>query len=112
MLDEYLGLESIVHENPSLDDIKGVLARGHLIVMTFAGKELGNPNYTNGGPVYHAMVIKGYKEGNKVIVHDVGTRRGEDYVYSWDVIDRAMRDWAEPISTGKKRMIEVLPPTI
>jgi len=110
ILTDYLGLKIIIHENPTFDDIKRILARGHLIVMTFAGKKLGNPFFTNGGPVYHAMVAKGYKEGDKLIFHDVGTRRGEDYVYKWSVISNALHDYAEPIDIGAKRIIEVLPP--
>ena len=78
--------------------------------MTFAGKALGKPYFLNCGPNYHAMVVKGYEEGQKLIVHDVGTKRGEDYVYTWNSIARALHDYAEPIDTGAKRMIEVLPP--
>jgi len=110
ILEEYLDLETIVHQDPTFEDVQTILARGHLIVMTFAGKELGNPFFTNGGPIYHAMMIKGYKEGEKVIVHDVGTRRGEDYVYTWEVIENSLHDYAEPIQDGAKRYIEVLPP--
>lgn len=109
ILEEYLYLDVVIHENPTFEDIKSILARGHLIVMTFAGKELGNPFYSNGGPNYHAMMIKGYKEDNKVIVHDVGTRRGEDYVYTWNVIENSLHDYAEPIQNGAKRYIEVHP---
>lgn len=110
ILKEYLGVEALVHENPSFEDVAGILAQGHLIVMTFAGKELNNPNYTNGGPVYHAMLIKGYKAGRKIITHDVGTRRGEDYVYSWEKIYNSLHDYSEPIEDGAKLMIEILPP--
>lgn len=110
MLKEYFGLKSIIHDNPTFEDVQEVLNKGHLVVMTFAGKKLHNPNYTNGGPNYHAMVIKGYKQGNKIITEDVGTRRGENYVYSWDVIQNSLHDYAEPIENGAKRMIEVLPP--
>ena len=109
-LKEYLKLDAVIHEDPSFEDVQRILVQGHLIVMTFAGKELGNPNYTNGGPVYHAMLIKGYKEG-KIITHDVGTRRGEDYVYSWETIYNSLHDYSEPISEGEKIMIEILPPT-
>lgn len=111
MLKRYLGLESIIHENPNLDNIKQILAKGHLIVMPFAGKKLGNPNYTNGGPLYHVMVIKGYKEGDKVITHDVGTKNGADYVYNWKVLQNALHDFTIPIDNGAKRMIEILPPS-
>jgi hypothetical protein len=110
MLKDYLGLESKIHEDPSFEDVQKALAKGHLVVMTLAGKQLKNPFYTNGGPIYHALVVKGYKEGEKVITHDVGTRRGEDYVYSWERLQGALHDYAEPISNGPKRMIEVLPP--
>lgn len=116
MLQEYLGLKSVIHPDPSFEDVQQVLARGHLIVMTFAGKMIGNPNYKNGGPVYHAMVMKGYKTGaatgaaDKVITEDVGTKNGEDYVYNWATLQRALHDYTEPIENGKKLMIEVLPP--
>ncbi len=79
--------------------------------MTFAGKEIGNPFYSNGGPTYHAMVIKGYKAGQKIITEDVGTKRGEDYVYPWKVLDGALHDYTVPIDSGAKEMIEVIPPT-
>jgi hypothetical protein len=110
MLEDYLGLETVIHEDPGLEDVKKVLAERHFIIMTLAGKELGNPFFTNGGPVYHAVLVKGYKKDDKIIVHDVGTRNGEDYVYSWNVIENALHDYAEPIDDGAKRMIEVLPP--
>lgn len=110
ILEDYLGLETNLYDNPGQDDIKMVLARGHLIVMPFAGKRLGNPFYNNGGPNYHVMVIKGYKKDDKIIAHDVGTKRGEDYVYSWDVIDDAFHDYADPIESGSRIIIEVIPP--
>jgi len=111
ILNEYLELKTLVYDNPTFEDVQKVLARGHFIVMTFAGKKLGNPFYKNGGPNYHAMVIKGYKKGEKIITSDVGTRNGENYVYSWKTINNAMHDYAEPIEDGAKRMIEVIPPS-
>lgn len=110
ILEGYLGLETIIHEDPTFEDVQEILARGHLIVMPFAGRALENPFFTAPGPVYHVLVVKGYKEGEKIITHDVGTRRGEDYVYSWEVIENALHDYAKPIERGAKRYIEVLPP--
>jgi len=111
MLDKDLGLKSVIHDNPTFEDVEKALNKGHLIIMTFAGKELNNPYFTNGGPVYHALVVKGYKKDpQKVITADVGTRRGEDFVYSWSNIYSSLHDYAEPIDNGAKRMIEVLPP--
>lgn len=111
ILNEYLDLKTLVYDDPTYEDVQKILNRGHFIVMTFAGKRLGNPFYKNGGPLYHAMVIKGYKQKEKIITSDVGTRRGEDYVYSWKTIENALHDYAEPIEDGEKRMIEVIPPT-
>lgn len=112
ILNEYLGLKTLIFENPTFEDIKKILNRGHFVVMTFDGKKLGNPFYKNGGPVYHAMVIKGYKTGDKIITSDVGTRNGENYVYKWETIENAMHDYAEPMSDGAKRIIEVIPPSL
>ena len=104
----YLGIETITHENPSLDEIKSILNKGHFIIMFLSGKELGNPNFTNGGPVYHAILVKGYK-GTNIITHDVGTKNGANYVYSWATLQSAMHDFAVPINSGAKRILEVLP---
>jgi hypothetical protein len=112
MLKDNFNLDSVIHENPSYEEIQEILANGHLIIMTFAGKEIGNPNYKNGGPPYHAMVIKGYKEGEKLITNDVGTKRGADYVYDWKALQNALHDWTIPIDNGPKRMLEVLPPLV
>jgi hypothetical protein len=111
ILQKYLDLNTVIHEDPTFADIQQVLARGHFIIMPFAGKLIGNPNYKNGGPIYHVMVIKGYKEGVKVITADVGTRNGEDYVYDWNKLSLAVHDYAEPMEKGARRMIEVIPPS-
>jgi hypothetical protein len=107
----YLHMESKVIDNPSLDQVKTILAQGHLIVMPFAGKMLHNPNYSNGGPVYHVMLIKGYTKDDQLITNDVGTRKGDSYLYPWSVIKAANHDFAKPIETGAPRMLEIIPPS-
>jgi hypothetical protein len=72
---EYLKLETITHENPTYEDVRKILNKGHFILMFFSGKELGNPYFSNGGPVYHVLLVKGYKGTNTVITNDVGTKR-------------------------------------
>ena len=111
ILEEYLGLKGVIHKNPTFADVQNILAKGHLIVFPLAGREIGNPYYTNGGPDYHVMVVKGYKEGEKIITEDVGTSHGENYVYSWETFMKANHDYAIPIDNGAKVMIEVLPPS-
>lgn len=110
ILKDYLSLDSIVHENPTFEDVQTMLNKGHFGVMFFSGKQLNNPNFKNGGPLYHAVLIKGYKGNQRVVTHDVGTRKGENYVYAWKTLEYAMHDFATPIESGEKRMLEILPP--
>lgn len=112
MMEENYGLEGVVHEDPSFEDIQAILNRGNLIIAPFAGKLLGNPNYKNGGPLYHMMVIKGYDiEKNQIVTHDVGTRNGADYVYDWAIIELALHDWHDTdMLQGVPRIIEVIRP--
>ncbi len=109
MLKANFGLDSIIHEDPSLDEVKTILSKGHLIIMPLAGKMLGNPYYSNGGPVYHMIVVKGYKQGDRMITHDVGTKNGENYVYAWHTLNAALHDYNRPIEQGARKLIEVLP---
>ncbi len=106
-----LGLESVLHENPTVEDIQNILAKGHFIVAFFDGKTLENPFFTNGGPVYHVLVVKGYKANGGIITHDVGTRRGADYVYTWETFDTSLHDYAVPMQSGTPVILEMLPPT-
>ncbi len=110
ILRDVYDLHAVIHEDPSLDEVKRLLANGHLLIGTFSGKELGNPYYSNGGPTYHALVLKGYTSSNRIITNDVGTKRGADYVFRWATLQQALRDYADPITGGDRRIIEVLPP--
>lgn len=111
MINLKYGLRAEIRENPSFEDIQTILNKGHLIVAPFAGKLLGNPNFRNGGPNYHMLVIKGYDAKKKEIVtNDVGTRKGANYVYDWSVIENALHDWNDTdILLGAKKIIEVFP---
>lgn len=102
-----------VVENPSTDDLRAILARGDVIVAPFAGRYLGNPNFTGLGPVYHMLVIRGYK-GGYFITNDVGTRHGKNYKYSEGVLMNALHDWhdsaawdPEGILKGAKKVLVV-----
>ena len=106
------GLSSILHQDPTFEDIQTILANGNLIIAPFAGKLLGNPNFRNGGPVYHMLVIKGYDaDAMQIVTHDVGTRNGSNYVYNWSVIENALHSWHDDdILLGEKTLIEVITP--
>jgi len=91
----------------SADDIREQIALGRPVVIPAAGKLLKNPNFKNGGPLYHMLLIKGYAKGT-FITNDPGTRVGADYVYSVDIIMDAIHDWnGGDVLNGKKVMIVV-----
>ena len=93
MLEGYFGFTDYrILENPSIEDMKRELSKGHVIVAPFAGRMLGNPFYSGEGPYYHMMVIKGYDQTN-FITNDVGTKRGEDFIYSYQIIMNALHDY-------------------
>lgn len=89
------------------EDIKKELAKGKPIIIPAAGRLLGNPNFKQPGPLYHALVLTGYN-GNTVITNDPGTRKGERYEYSLDVLYNAIHDFPgnlDNIQQGRKAMI-------
>ncbi|MBN2087954.1 C39 family peptidase [Candidatus Peregrinibacteria bacterium] len=98
-----------ISTNPTVENLKTELAQGHVIVAPFAGRQLHNPFYSGEGPLYHMLVIKGYDEKN-FITNDVGTRRGENFIYPYQVILSAMHEWHDDdIKLGAKKIIVVTP---
>ena len=94
--------------NPTINDIKKAVADGKAVMVSMAGRLLGNPYFQSPGPIYHMLVIKGYtKEGN-IITNDPGTRNGADFIYSPSVIMNAIHDWNNgDVENGKKVIIVV-----
>jgi hypothetical protein len=109
----YFGYKRVlVKPLTSAEDIQKVLALGYPVIVPFAGKLLGNPNFRNGGPPYHMLVIRGYTDSDLFITNDPGTRNGLAYTYSFDTILKAAHEWVgtpETVTQGKKYMIVVLP---
>jgi len=95
MLEGYFGFTNYrILESPSIGDMKAELAKGNIIVAPFAGRMLGNPFYSGEGPYYHMMVIKGYDSTN-FITNDVGTKRGLNFIYSYQTIMNSLHDYHE-----------------
>jgi hypothetical protein len=121
ILREYFGYKRVdVLYNITIDDIKNQILAGRPVIVPLDGRLLGNPYYTQPGPVYHMLVIKGITKDGNFITNDVGTRRGQNYVYNSQVLFDAIHDapkggpaWpADPeayIKTGNKAMIVVYP---
>lgn len=98
-------------DNPTIAQIKSELSQGHPIVAPFAGKKLGNSNFTNGGPRYHMLVIRGYDE-KYFYTNDVGTRLGKNFPYSHATIMDALHDLVKEgegdIATGAKKILVIM----
>lgn len=94
------------------EDIKKELAAGKLVLAPFDGQSLGNPNYSGAGPERHFMVIKGYDDRRgEFTTNDPGTRKGENYKYSYQRLFDSIRDYPTGNHveiSGRKKAIIVL----
>jgi len=92
VLEDYFNLSGQVITQPTVDKIKTELAAGRLVIIPAAGRELGNPNFHQPGPIYHMLVVRGYNQ-TSFITNDPGTRNGKGYVYSYQILLNAIHDW-------------------
>ncbi len=109
----YAGYEKVeVRYDIGVEDIKNELRRGNVAIVPVNGRLLKNPFFTRLGPLYHMLLIRGYDDKKReFITNDPGTRRGNGYRYSYDVLMNAMRDYPtgdhEEIKSVRKAMIVV-----
>lgn len=89
---DYYGLTTGRVEVASIDKIKKEISNGKPVIIPAAGKKLPNPNFRNGGPNYHMLVVKGYDK-NGFITNDPGTRKGEGFRYTYYDLFEAIHDW-------------------
>lgn len=115
MAEEYLKISNfqftisklIIIENPTVDDIKKSIVAGNPVLVVADGKILPNPHFQNGGPVYHALIIKGYTE-TEFITNDPGTQFGEGFKYKYDDLLNAIRDWnGGDVKNGRRVVLVV-----
>jgi len=99
LVEYYMGEKSLksrehlqIIENPKVEEMKASLALGHPILVVANGKILPNPNFRGDGPVYHALIIRGYTE-EKFITNDPGTQFGKNFLYSYEDLMNAIADW-------------------
>lgn len=95
----------------TVTDIKAELGQGNVVIAPMAGQMLGNPYYTPPGPAYHYMLFKGYDDrSGEFITNDMGTRRGRNYHYKYDVAYNAIHDWTgnkNTITSGRRTILVV-----
>jgi hypothetical protein len=71
------------------------------------GKVLPNPHFRNGGPVYHALIIRGYTE-DSFITNDPGTQFGKNFVYKYHELMNAIHDWNDgDVPNGRSAVLVV-----
>ncbi|MFH1235364.1 MAG: C39 family peptidase, partial [Parcubacteria group bacterium] len=106
----YWGYDHVdVEYDPTVEQIQRHVYAGRPVIVPAAGKQLGNPNFRNGGPLYHMFVVRGWADG-QFITNDVGTRNGENYRYDYNVVMNAMHDWnGGDVNNGQKAIIIVYP---
>ena len=101
-------IKSKIIDDPTVADIEAEIAAGNPVIVPLAGREIGNPNFTPPGPVYHMLVVKGYDAQN-FITNDVGTRKGESYNYTKEIIMKNMHDWnPQDIHLGAKKVLVLM----
>lgn len=98
---QFYGLNGQTIYDYDVDLIKQKIADGIPVIMPANGKKLNNPNFRNGGPEYHMLVIKGYDSEN-FITNDPGTRKGEGYIYPYDTILNSIKN---PAGGGKSILV-------
>lgn len=100
-------LKTKIIENPTVEQIKKIIAGGNIILVVADGKVLPNPHYRNGGPEYHALIIRGYTD-KTFITNDPGTQFGENFEYKYDDLMGAIHDWNEGnVKNGRKVVMTV-----
>jgi hypothetical protein len=89
--------------------LKRAVANGFPVIVPASGKKLPNPNFRNGGPLYHMVVVKGYIN-DSFITNDTGTSRGADFIYTTTALKNAAHDWnGGDVINGVPVMIVIVP---
>lgn len=78
--------------NPTVEQIKQLLNEGKPVLALAHGKTLGNKYYSNGGPDYHALVIRGYTK-DSFITNDPGVNRGANFIFPIENMMKSLHDW-------------------
>jgi len=73
--------------NVNKNDIINALEEGKLVLLPLNGQKLNNPYFTAPGPERHMLLVRDYDyKTDQFITNDPGTKRGENYHYSSQVI--------------------------
>lgn len=112
----YLNYKAKTIDNPTIEDIKKYVLQNIPVIVPANGKTLFKENrfFSQSGPYYHNIVILGYDDDKKqFIVHDVGTKHGAYFHYSYSLLMDSIHDfpasgYPEDINSGEKRVLILL----
>jgi hypothetical protein len=89
---DYFSMDTAIKTIENADQLRTILDAGTAIIFPADGRLLRNPNFRDGGPPFHVLVLKGYSD-SYFTSNDPGTRNGESYKYHADVIMEALGNW-------------------
>ncbi len=107
MITGFYGLNATVVENYTLQDIEADINAHEVVIIPVDGQEIGNPFYTQPGPIYHMLVIRGYTP-TELISNDPGTKRGQNYPYTFATLYAAGADWNHTTNTINSNQHEMI----
>jgi len=88
---EHFTLSGQTFLNADTNLIKKLIVNNSPVVIPTAGRKLGNPNFRGAGPEYHMLVVVGFDDTQGIfITNDPGTRKGENYVYKYEILVNAI----------------------
>lgn len=91
--------------DPTVEEIKRYVANGTPVYVVADGKVLPNPHFTNGGPEYHALIIRGYTN-DSFITNDPGTQFGKNFSYKYNDLMKSIRDWnGGDVKNGARKIL-------
>lgn len=94
-------------EDPTVEMIKKYISNGQPVLVVADGKVLPNPHFRSGGPVYHALIIRGFTK-DSFITNDPGTKFGENFMYKYSDLLNAVHDWNNgDVKNGKSVVLVI-----
>jgi len=109
VVEGYWGYDVDLIYDFSIANIKQAIYKGYPVIVPAAGQILDNPNFQDPGPLYHMLVIKGWK-GDEFITNDPGTMHGEDWLYEFDHLVDSTHDWNGGDVENGDKVIMILRP--
>lgn len=109
LAEEYFGFigRTKIIEDPTVDQIKDFVRSGNPVLVVADGRILPNQYYTDGGPDYHALIIRGFTE-TEFITNDPGINTGTNFIFPIDDVMDSIRDWNNGDVKNGRRVILVI----